>query len=217
MHGPPDAAGTVEDLARVCTDVVLDARPDGPYFLLGHSFGGVVMYETARQLAARGGRIGLVVLADVVHPAILTADWKRRHSVRYRAKKLLSRRGPSIIAWRVRRLLGRSAPAAAATTYLPGTDEPADFAAAAGPVVVFATRSYLRIRYVEGPDLGWAPLLDAGGETHVVPGNHDTMLGEPHVGVLAGLLDDCLRRAQAGIPFERVEVSGVDSSGVTAV
>jgi thioesterase domain-containing protein len=45
--------------------------------------------------------------------------------------------------------------------------------------------------------LGAWPGLAREIEVHPVPGNHDTMLTEPNVAVLARTIDHCLRRAQA--------------------
>ena len=55
MHGPPDAAGSLEEIAAECAAAIRAARPDGPYFLFGHSLGAIVVYEVARQLVATGG------------------------------------------------------------------------------------------------------------------------------------------------------------------
>jgi thioesterase domain-containing protein len=41
---------------------------EGPYFLLGYSFGGALAFEVARELQSLGGRVGLVVLADSPAP-----------------------------------------------------------------------------------------------------------------------------------------------------
>jgi pimeloyl-ACP methyl ester carboxylesterase len=43
-------------------------QPRGPYWLLGYSFGGLVMLELARLLMARGEAIGLLVLVDPSAP-----------------------------------------------------------------------------------------------------------------------------------------------------
>jgi aspartate racemase len=45
--------------------------------------------------------------------------------------------------------------------------------------------------------LGWNESAAEGLEVHVVPGNHDNLFGEPHVGVLAEKLRGCLQRVQA--------------------
>jgi thioesterase domain-containing protein len=52
------------------------------------------------------------------------------------------------------------------------------------------------------PALGWEQYCDDDWEMREMPGSHDSMLGEPHVHVLAAALSSCLVRAQ-----ER-EVSG---------
>ena len=44
--------------------------------------------------------------------------------------------------------------------------------------------------------LGWEPLVTEGWEVHEVPGSHDSMLGEPHIQVLAEKFAEHLRRAQ---------------------
>jgi thioesterase domain-containing protein len=40
------------------------AQPQGPYYLMGFSFGGLVAYEMAYQLAASGHQVNLVALLD---------------------------------------------------------------------------------------------------------------------------------------------------------
>jgi thioesterase domain-containing protein/aryl carrier-like protein len=43
-------------------------QPNGPYYLLGYSFGGAVAYEMARQILADGGEVGSVVMIDTFAP-----------------------------------------------------------------------------------------------------------------------------------------------------
>jgi thioesterase domain-containing protein/acyl carrier protein len=203
MHGPPDAAGSVEEIAATCVDAVLAVRREGPYFLFGHSLGGLVMYETARQLAARGHQIGLVALADSPHPDVITEWYRRRRTTRYRVRKLFSSKGPRMVASRIRHALGVHKPVE--PTYVPGTNMRADYPAAMrrerhyapgparGPVVILATRRQLELAGT--PDLGWAPLLEAGWEGYEVPGSHASMIGEPYVHVLAARLAACLEDA----------------------
>ena len=38
-----------------------------------------------------------------------------------------------------------------------------------------------------------------GLELHTSPGDHDSLITEPHVGTLAALLDGCLARAAAAV------------------
>jgi thioesterase domain-containing protein len=63
----------------------------------------------------------------------------------------------------------------------------------AGRVVLF--RSTDRPPY-EDAAAAWRELLGDGLEIHDVPGDHQTMFGEPHVGILAKDLQICLDAAQ---------------------
>ncbi|MFR9728396.1 amino acid adenylation domain-containing protein [Saccharopolyspora sp. MS10] len=57
--------GTVEEVAAAHLDDVLAARPDGPFHLVGWSFGGVLAYEVARLLLARGHAVGSLTVLDI--------------------------------------------------------------------------------------------------------------------------------------------------------
>ncbi|MFJ8532138.1 beta-ketoacyl synthase N-terminal-like domain-containing protein [Streptomyces sp. NPDC093591] len=78
-----DEARTVPDKARHYAEVISAAHPDGPVLLGGWSFGGFVAQETARQLAAAGRDVPLVVLIDSVRPlprpGLTPADRLRAH------------------------------------------------------------------------------------------------------------------------------------------
>src|SRR5215510_14510004 len=58
----------VEDLASHYLKDIRAVCPKGPYFLGGHSFGGLVAFEMACRLQEEGNQIGLVVLMDSTPP-----------------------------------------------------------------------------------------------------------------------------------------------------
>jgi amino acid adenylation domain-containing protein len=60
---------SLEDMARTYVAAVRQAWPDGPYHLGGWSFGGLLAFEMARQLAAQGADVQLVALLDTHLPA----------------------------------------------------------------------------------------------------------------------------------------------------
>ncbi|MER7900817.1 SDR family NAD(P)-dependent oxidoreductase [Streptomyces sp. NPDC096046] len=62
---------TVEDKAAHYRALMRDIQPEGPYHLLGWSFGGCLAYEVARQLNDRGQDIGFLGLIDTILPAAL--------------------------------------------------------------------------------------------------------------------------------------------------
>ncbi len=55
----------VTSMARSYVRELQEAIPDGPYALAGWSFGGLVAFEMAQQLAARSERVALLTLFDV--------------------------------------------------------------------------------------------------------------------------------------------------------
>ena len=59
---------TVEDAARSYVDVIRAMSPDGPYHLIGHSFGGWIAMEAARQLIDASASVAPVMLVDTQHP-----------------------------------------------------------------------------------------------------------------------------------------------------
>ncbi len=68
-----------------------------------------------------------------------------------------------------------------------------------GRVTLFRAREMDRVYAHMGPRLGWEPvLLLPVSRLSKCPGNHDTIVREPNVGVLASLLEDLLLRASSG-------------------
>jgi thioesterase domain-containing protein/acyl carrier protein len=57
-----DAPRSIRDMAANYADRIQAIHPDGPYHLLGWSFGGVVAHEVASELERRGGAARLVLL-----------------------------------------------------------------------------------------------------------------------------------------------------------
>ena len=200
MYARWGAAGDVEDLARAAVAAVRDRRPDGPYCLFGHSFGGVVVYEMARQLVAAGQDVDLVVLADSPNPSLVREKFRQGLRPR-RLAAVLVRRGPRRV---LRRLPWPIGSWGHPREYLPGTRVRSDPAAAArrerryhagpfdGRVAIVKSDQWC------GPDwpdwLGWEPLATSEWSLHRVSGSHDSMLGEPHVHDLAATVAECLRR-----------------------
>ena len=65
-----EQARTVPDKARRYAEAITAVHPDGPVLLGGWSFGGFVAQEAARQLAAAGRDVRLLVLIDSVRPLV---------------------------------------------------------------------------------------------------------------------------------------------------
>ena len=60
----------VEDIAAYYVQAIRIQQPDGPYRVVGHSFGGIVAFEVAQQLVASGGQVSFVGLLDTHRAAV---------------------------------------------------------------------------------------------------------------------------------------------------
>jgi thioesterase domain-containing protein len=58
----------MQQLASTHAADIREVQAHGPYFLFGYSFGGVLAFETARELQSQGERVGLVAMADCPAP-----------------------------------------------------------------------------------------------------------------------------------------------------
>jgi acetoacetyl-CoA synthetase len=60
--------GNLEELVTHYLDRIRNVQATGPYFLLGHSFGGMVVFEMAQRLIASGEKVASLILLDTVVP-----------------------------------------------------------------------------------------------------------------------------------------------------
>ncbi|MFI9782965.1 amino acid adenylation domain-containing protein [Kitasatospora sp. NPDC051984] len=61
---PDDMPATVREMATAYVEEIRRIQPEGPYHLLGWSFGGIVAFEMATQLRADGREVALLTLLD---------------------------------------------------------------------------------------------------------------------------------------------------------
>ncbi|KAF9343167.1 hypothetical protein BGX26_006143, partial [Mortierella sp. AD094] len=64
LNGKGQPADSVDDMAKDYIDQIRRVQPNGPYLLLGWSFGGCVAYSMAVQLKNLGERVDLLALMD---------------------------------------------------------------------------------------------------------------------------------------------------------
>ncbi|HBB32924.1 MAG TPA: condensation protein [Cyanobacteria bacterium UBA8803] len=67
MDGQQAPKLSIEDLAAHYIEEISTVQPDGPYFLGGHSFGGLVAFEMAQQLHAQGKEVALLAMLDTYY------------------------------------------------------------------------------------------------------------------------------------------------------
>ncbi|HVB41344.1 MAG TPA: amino acid adenylation domain-containing protein, partial [Streptosporangiaceae bacterium] len=73
LDGPAELPRTTDEVADDYLEQIRKIQPDGPYYLLGWSFGGVVAQAIATRLQADGEQVGLLALLDS-YPAVGAGD-----------------------------------------------------------------------------------------------------------------------------------------------
>lgn len=201
VDGIREPLTSVEEMAEEYVAAIREVRPEGPYSLGGWSVGGVVAYEMAQQLRTAGEDIASLVVIDsgVLYAiAIVTAlfpkgqpgvlDLLRQPSaeqlagfrIRSAAAKLVPDEADDELAGQIFQLF--AANMRAVLNYRP---KPYD-----GRIdLLQADRRIVRERFQ--PYGEWSGLC---GDVclQVVPGDHLTMIHEPHVVELADRLKRCL-------------------------
>ncbi len=201
---------SIEAMAEQYVDALVEHDPGGPYVLAGYSGGGVIAFEMAHQLRREGLDVSAVLMLDAgagrLEPESATEKQKRRLAglleggVAYATEKLLER--AIWDAWRARskaaelgKWIGRAIPHDIRNRYMVEA-----FSRARGsyslqpldvPLIVFSARQGTR-EDAEQAELGWRPLAPHV-RVHLVPGDHGSLLIEPHVAELAVCVDRALR------------------------
>jgi acyl transferase domain-containing protein/thioesterase domain-containing protein/acyl carrier protein len=213
-----------ETFEAAASDYIAEMRqvqPHGPYLLGGFSGGGITAYEIARQLEAAGEKVSLLVLLDTPLPmrepinrldkAIIKLTELRKGGAGFLWKWARQR-----VRWELDRLANRNAPAiqprshqlnneAIQAAFL-GALPVYELRAWDGTVVLFRPPLDLHWKVTGGrwisaereylyPDNGWTAHLP-NLRVMEVPGNHDSMVLEPNVRVMAHLLKACIEEAQ---------------------
>ncbi len=198
----------IEELAQHYARVLEEHRPQGPLYLIGHSGGGMIACETARELQRRGREIGWVGLLDTVPPGssilgflgalqlfrenvgplgfrLAFKDLRRNLFVRasrltlgarpMRQRLLRTRKMPALSSWNTK------SATYASSTVISGFYHPEPFAF---DLLLFRATGLLRYRRVEVSE-GWRRFTTRSLKIVDVPGDHVSIMEEPHVGTLA--------------------------------
>jgi acetoacetyl-CoA synthetase len=82
IDGREEPFDRIEDMAEFYLEALKELQPEGPYLLIGYSFGGLVALEMAQRLSDDGKEIGLLVLVDAYpHPSQMSGRQRLRLSL----------------------------------------------------------------------------------------------------------------------------------------
>jgi amino acid adenylation domain-containing protein len=213
----------IEEMARHYLCEIRTLQPEGPYYLCGYCFGGLVALEMAQQLTAGGEQIaflsvidGIVGMRSKLNSPRNTGHIPRllRHARRhFRAWRPLSAREKlsylySRVFTRSFRLLFEAAYKAhfPAAIPIPSGILPVSVAHRIAlkryrplpyshAITLFNAAPMERL-FPRNPSLEWAAIAPNRLEIEEIPGTHGTALYQPHVQVLAARLGHRLRIAQ---------------------
>ena len=210
LNGDEGLHTRIEDMAAAYVKALLDIQPDGPYRLGSWSMGVVVAFEMARQLQAQGRKVDLLIMLDQgpVLPAKEPED-DAAYLVDVFGKHVplslnhLRQLGPDeqlAHVWKEARKVewiypditlpqfSRFVRILRTHTEAWRAYQPQVYS---GRITLFRASESSGDGYQE-PDMGWGRLTSGGVEVHEVPGDHISMIHEPHVRVLAERLRGCL-------------------------
>jgi amino acid adenylation domain-containing protein len=209
--------GRIEQMAEHYLAAVRATQPEGPYLLGGWSMGGIIAFEMARQLHAHGERVALLALMDV-RPPDPNATWDEDLPTLLRSFARSLGLSPDQLSlegfWQL-----------TADDQLEWLLRAARNASLAPPDVelsrlrrhlrVFASNLHAMRSHAPAPYRGrvtlfraadaadsealttWDELVMGGITLNEVPGDHNSILREPNVRVLAAQLSSCLHEADA--------------------
>lgn len=202
----------IEEMAALYVEELRACQPAGPYFMAGHSMGGLIAYEMARLLHGGGERVALLALFDTGRPARRPSGvWPRARRLGHRlVEKVRFHRhrlgGLPLTArlayawdnlserWRRARLPEPVRRVTAANYRAAANYVPRPYS---GAVTLFRAANPMLVHRTADPMLGWGELVTGGLEVHEVPGTHAELLRPPEVDTLVARLRECLARARA--------------------
>ena len=209
----------VEDMATHYIQEIKTIQPNGPYFLGGYSFGGVVAFEMAKQLQEQGEQVGILVLFDSCR---LGYSWRAPFIKRlYLHLNNIVQQGPAYLwkktvrwsYWRKQHFQNTYNRYLEEVVNLPETDKYLKsidaniqagreyiFSPYLGRAVLLRTEDKNRDEAIGtkyDPQFGWGDIVAQGLDIHYIPGSHLDLLNEPNVQVLAEIFRNCLTQAQS--------------------
>jgi thioesterase domain-containing protein/acyl carrier protein len=202
----------LEQMAAKFVDELKRLQRTGRFFIAGHSFGGVLAFEIARQLSEAGREIGILALLDPDPPQPYPPDTYRFSRFAFHAQTILRlplAEKKKHFLKNIRNIGNRILPKTMVSEHEKWMR---DFHRKTGEthacynarpfkgnaVMFLATGVHWRFQPSSDPRNNWAKYISGKIKIDDVPGNHESVVVEPHVQVLARKLKDHLASACRG-------------------
>lgn len=212
---------SIDIMAEHYVALIKHVQPDGPYYLLGHSFGGIVAFALAQKLRQKGDEVGLLGLLDSYNPTHALALYKKSSQRNEAIETLLLNGLPESAPKKINALTDQERIKEfhkqlldAAVDYgieLPDLDSDVNLEFASQIYNLLKHNARIALQYpmtsypgdivyfaaqktttkLEPVD-GWARFVDGELKYEIIPGNHFTMMLAPQVDVLAAHIKESL-------------------------
>jgi amino acid adenylation domain-containing protein len=220
LDGLMEPLTRVEEMASHYLKEIRGLQPEGPYYLLGASFGGLVAFEMAHQLNFQGQQVAFLAMLNTNCP-VYTMVHRLRCQLGHLKQRGLRAHAQSIggaVAARLNKRLAKPDGFDAGDAELQALMERRQDSDDALIKTVFgiyrAGEAYQPVGKIysgkitffwaeddeadfEDNRLGWRRLAAGGLEVHSVPGTHGSMREEPNIATLVAELRPSLDRARS--------------------
>jgi amino acid adenylation domain-containing protein len=187
-------------------------QPNGPYFLVGYSFAGLVVYEIAQQLDLRGEKVALLALLDRISPTFVPTRPSLLKSVKIHLANLWQLDAHSKLNYLFSRINYKFIYNGNYRSYMIGQWSEAlspeyinvfdanlqaseDYQTQLYPGKMTLFRCQVQpLTQALSPDLGWDKLIAGDLEIHDIPSIHAEILKEPVVKFVAQKIKSCLEK-----------------------
>jgi amino acid adenylation domain-containing protein len=217
IDGKQQPIDRIEDMASYFIQVIKTIQPQGPYFILGYSFGGIVAFDIARQLTEHGEKVAFLGLVDIRCPTIAELDTPFSEWIGIQFDKIRKLTFTEQLQYIFGKIFHPKSQAyrdevvtalSNLKIFTPELVKVLDCnvqAAKDYKPTVFSGRATLfwseyQDWYIDRhPTLGWGDLVTDGLDIQQIPGNHSTLMQEPHVRVLARKLQLSIEEAAKSV------------------
>ena len=194
LDGKQPCFTSIEEIAAHYITEIKTVQPHGPYFVGGYSLGGIVAYEIAQQLRARGEHVGLLGLLDTYAGNLSSISSTVLRLLRHPSRQTLFRDLPLIATESIQRRF-KSLMTSRILKHVQQTNQAAGdryvLRPYGGKITLFRA-SEASLRSFEDLYSTWTNLAGEGLEVHKITGNHKGILVKPQVDQLAAQLKACI-------------------------
>jgi amino acid adenylation domain-containing protein len=224
LNGVDEPFDNMEEIAAHYVAEILEQNPNGPYNLAGYSFGGIVAFEMAKQLKARGREVNMLAIFDTnADHSSQFDDWALKMSKKFKRqfpkfkfimgsfKKYPAETLAYQISFLKNKFINLLIRAGIAKKM---KEEHLDFADLInykhniafekyklepynGSIDLFRVKN--RMYFLDDPVyLGWKPYALQGINIHEISGDHKTFLLAPNVEELSRILGQIIDQRNSG-------------------